>query len=72
MEQEATDDARYSELLTKPLDMPVKLEEDATITRTRASPMVKGCLPLHYQGCAGGMHTVSWYELPVMLTQCQH
>ena len=42
MEQEATNDAWYSELLTKPLGMPVKLEEDATITRTRASPNGEG------------------------------
>ena len=42
MEQEATDDAQYSKLLTTPLDMPVKSEDDATITRTGTSPNSEG------------------------------
>ena len=42
MEQEVTDDAWCSKLLTVPLDMPVKSEDDATVTGTGASPDGEG------------------------------
>ena len=42
MEQEVTDDAQFSEILSTPLDMPVKSEDDATITGTGASPDGEG------------------------------
>ena len=42
MEQEAANDAWYSELLTAPLDMPVNSEDDTTVTRTGASPNGEG------------------------------
>ena len=42
MEQEIANDAWYSKLLTTPVDMPVKSEDDATITGTRASPDSEG------------------------------
>ena len=45
MEQEAADDARYSELLTIPQDTRVKSENDATITRAGASPDSEGLSP---------------------------
>ena len=41
MEQNESDDAQYSELLT-PTDMPVKTEDDATEKGTRASPDGEG------------------------------
>ena len=38
MEQRETEDAWYSELLTTPVDTPVKSEDDATNKRTGTSP----------------------------------
>ena len=42
MEQEATDDAWYSELLSTPLDIPAKSQDDATNIGTGASPDGEG------------------------------
>ena len=42
MEQEAANNARYSELLTTPMDTLVKTEDDAAITGTEAFPDGEG------------------------------
>ena len=42
MEQEETAEAQSSGLLSTPLDMPLKSEDDATITRSGTSPDGEG------------------------------
>ena len=57
-EQKESDDAWYSELLTTPVDTPVKTEDDATNKGTRASPDTEGFFAPHPQECAREKHTV--------------